>query len=158
MKRLALLLGLLAPLAAAAQPYDSLRAAYPEAIPTSVTGASAFVYAEADLRSRFVGKFQAGKAVLAYRRAGDFYAVATPERGHVGYVLLTALDVPQVPGAAVAPPLRRGYRSPAMARAVSLAAPGAGHVYAGAYRTGSALLLGSTASVMVGYALSARTT
>ena len=157
MKRFVLLLSLLIPSSLLAQPYSSLLVAYPEALQTSVTGPSAFVYAEADLRSRFVGKFREGKAVLAYRRAGDFYAVATPEHGHAGYVLLTALDVPQVSGAATAPPLRTGYRSPAMARAMSLAVPGGGHLYAGAYGTGSALLLGSAASVITGYYLSART-
>ena len=158
MKLFILLFSFLIPFAALAQPYDSLLVAYPEALQTSITTASGFLYPEADLESTPTGKFGRGKAVLAYRRAGDFYAVATPKRGHVGYILLTALDVPQVPGAATAPPWRAGYRDPVMARITSLIAPGGGHLYAGAYATGTALFLGSAASVGYGYYLSSRTT
>ena len=123
------------------------------ALETAVTAETAFVYEEPELEAAVVGRLKQGYPVLAYHREGDFYAVANASRGHMGYMLLTQLDVPQVAGAAVAPAIRRGYKDPAMARNMSYFFPGGGHLYAGDFGR-SALLIGAgLGGIVGGYAL-----
>lgn len=140
-----------------AQSYETLRASYPGAIETTVTSPTAFVYSVPDLSADVVGQFKQGRAVLAYNKQGDFYAVATQERGHVGYMLLTDLDVPQEAGAAVASRRSPDFRDPSVARTMGLVLPGGGHMYAGEEAVGLALLAASGAGFIGGYALSQQT-
>ena len=142
------------PLAGYAQPYATLKAGYPGAYETTVKSRAAYVYSEPDLEARVVGRYNRDRALLAYNKLGDFYAVATVERGHVGYVLLTDLNVPQDPGAAVAPQRSPLYKDPGTARTTSFALPGGGHLYAGETAKGAALLIASVGSFIGGYALS----
>lgn len=153
---LLLLCVLLPPALVHAQSFEQIRAAYPEGQTTTVTSQSAYVYADPDLSSRVVGRYNQGRELFAYGPVGDFYAVATPGQGHAGYVLLTDLDVPQTEGAAVAPTRSDAFRDPATAQTLSYAIPGGGHLYAGEMATGATLLGGAVAGIGVGYALAER--
>lgn len=140
---------------AQAQSYEAVTARYPNARAAVITADVAFVYAQPTLSSRVVGRYSRGRALLAYDQTGDFYAVATPAQGHVGYVLLTVLNVPQVPGATVAPAHAfLDEKDPRTATLMSLLAPGAGHMYVGDMVTGAALFAVGTGAVVVGFALS----
>lgn len=137
-----------------AQSYETLRASYPDAIETTVRSEAAFIYAEPDVSSRYVGRYKQGKELLAYQRVGDFYAVAVPKEGHLGYMLLTDLAVPQEAGAAVAPLRSSRYRDPSAAQTMALIFPGGGHIYSGELVKGSALLGASLIGVVGGLMLS----
>ncbi len=141
------------PATSRAQSYETLKAANPGAYETTVRSASAFVYSEPVVGARVVGRYAQGREVLAYNKQSDFYAVATKASGHVGYMLLTDLDVPQEAGAAVAPDRPHLYKDPRTARTTSFALPGGGHIYAGETTKGAAILLASAASFITGYAL-----
>lgn len=149
---------LLCPIAAFGQSFEEIARQYPTALRTHVTGAHAYIYQAPSLDSEVVGRLGQGREVLAYRKLGDFYAVALPQEGHAGYVLLTRLDVPQDPGALTAPERPRDYKDPAAARRMSFVLPGGGHLYADERRKGMALLAVSVAGFVGGYALSAQTT
>ena len=123
------------------------------ALETTVTAETAFVYEEPGLEAAVVGRLKEGYAVLAYHKEGDFYAVANASRGHMGYMLLTQLDVPQVAGAAVAPTIQHGRKDPAMARSMSYFFPGGGHLYAGDFGRGALLIGAGLGGIVGGYAL-----
>jgi len=153
MYRLLLLIAFCIPATAFGQDslsYIDVQRYYPGAIETTVTAPSAFIYKAPSLDAPFVGRYNQGKQLLAYRREGDFYAVASPEAGAVGYMLLTVLDVPQVPGAAQPPVMRRGYISPSTATIMSLVIPGSGQLYAGDALRGGAILAVAGGSLMYG--------
>ncbi|HET6568104.1 MAG TPA: hypothetical protein VFG50_09070 [Rhodothermales bacterium] len=153
MYRLLLLFAFCIPATAFAQDslsYVDVQRYYPGAIETTVTAPSAFIYRAPSLEAPFVGRYNQGKQLLAYRREGDFYAVASPEGGAVGYMLLTVLDVPQVPGAAQPPQIRHGYVSPSTATIMSIAIPGSGQIYAGDAVKGGAILGVAGGSLLLG--------
>lgn len=154
MHRLLLVLAFCIPASAFAQDslsYADVQRFYPGALETTVTAASAYIYQAPSLKSPLVGRYNQGKPVLAYRREGDFYAVASAEAGAVGYMLLTVLDVPQVPGAAQPPTIQRGYINPSTATLMSLAIPGAGQIYSGDALQGGAILTLAGGGLIYGF-------
>ncbi len=90
--------------------------------------------------------------LFAYALHNDFYAIATRQKGHIGYVhkrLLISLD------AGKEPTTEAGYKDPSFAQLWSLFVPGGGHIYSGENGAGVALLLTSLGATAAGYAVAA---
>ena len=140
-----------------AQSYKEIETAYPQLIATTVTDNSGYIYQEADLASAIVGKYSNGRAIIAYRKEGDFYAVANQQKGHLGYMHVANLDLAETSNAALKPVFNVKLKNPRIGLLTSLAAPGAGNIYAGEYAMGITLFIGSVGSYIVGYYKSAQT-
>jgi len=138
------------------QSYEELVNQNPQGVKTTLTS-DAFIFTAASPDARPLGRFLKGTEVFAYDPQGDFYAVATEDKGFVGYVLITKLGVEQDPNREVISPIQlANYKDPKRARNLSLAFPGGGQFYSNNNTKGSILLLGAVGSFVGGYALTLR--
>ena len=103
---------------------------------------------------RIVGKFKVGKEVFVYKQVNDFYAVATPENGHAGYLLAHTLGITPLDPSSNKWVPAKPQKSIAQARILSVALPGAGYIYAEEYGKGITLMLLGMTSLIGGQAIS----
>ncbi len=140
-------------LEAQAQSYEECKSANPDGIET-VLVSNAFIFNQANEDARALGRFEKGTSLFAYGLENGFYAVASRDKGFVGFILMNKLDVPQDPSIRILSPIAKAnHKDPSRARNLSMALPGGGQFYAGNQQRGTIILLGSLASFVGGYAV-----